>query len=185
MLVSYKQWPASRPGPSGYYGIWQRNHNPLDAHYYQNLFSYLADGILHLYPPTRRTKYHWQCHITREGMQTFPFCSIFSHTWNMHQTNGFIQIMLMSPLTHLTASRSNIANSYSSVLAGCRINNISHLLQLIKSQSFNIFLWCVIFFVNINYFKNLPGDLKKRDVKLKKLNKQSLLLYCYNYNLTM
>ena len=75
------------------------------------------------YPPfeqlrlCRRTTLLTVC-ITREGMQTFPFCSIFSHTWNMHQTNGFIHFMLISPLTHLTESRSNIANSYSSVLAG-------------------------------------------------------------------
>ena len=121
MLVSYVQWTASRPGPSGYYGIWQINHNPLDAHYYQNLFSYLADGISTLIHPLEG-QYHWQCHITREGTQTFCFCSIFWHTWNMHQTDThckeFIHIILISPLTHLTASRSNIANSNSSVLAG-------------------------------------------------------------------
>ena len=47
MLMSNKHWTAGRPGPSGYYGIWQINHNPLDAHCCQNLFSYLVDRIIH------------------------------------------------------------------------------------------------------------------------------------------
>ena len=52
-----------------------------------------------------------------------------------------------------------------------RINNITHLLQLIKGQSLNVFLRCITFVVGVNYFKNLQGDIKKRDVKLKKLSK--------------
>ena len=169
-------WKASRPDPQ------QTNQYQLDAQY-QSLFSHLGDGIIHplnnwgqkdniidsMYHKRGHADFslllHFFTHLKHASDKwLYPF-----HADLPFDSPHWIQIKYCK-LIFLSVGR-------------VRINNISHLLQLIKSQSFNIFLWCVTFFVNINYFKNLPGDIKKRDVKLNKLDKQLIIIYryCYNY----